>query len=337
MRHRSRTSSATSAMSSISTSPSAGCAAMTQVSELDAVVAGDAAITFAWQVSVPPSPGRTSKLLGAVEPEGRFGGCAPGVALALAELGHRVALVSWLGDDDYGRAYLTYLQSGRVDTAGVEIAAGQSSARALMLYDGNGSATCLHHPSGSGSLRLPAAGRDRLVQARWLVLTAGPAGMTQELLDARGEQTSVAWNVKGDPSHYPIPLRRRIIEQAQLLCFNRDELAFLAEALDVPEDAAPDAQLTSLRRASGAVLVMTDGRAGCRVIWPEGDAVIPAKPIDVEDPTGVGDAFFAAFLSATIRGQVPPEAAERATAFASTFLQRRAGTAVTTQVRRETS
>src|SRR3989441_5741382 len=318
-------------------SPSAGCATRAHMTELDAVVAGDAAITFAWQVSVPPAQGRTSKLLGAVEPEGRFGGCAPGVALALAELGHRVALVSWLGDDDYGRAYLTYLRSGGVDIAGVEIAAGQSSARALMLYDGTGSATCLHHPSGSGSLRLPASGRDRLVHARWLVLTAGPAGMTQELLDARRRQTSLAWNVKGDPSHYPIPLRRRIIQDAQLVCFNRDELAFLAEALDLPEDAAPEAQLSALRRATGAVLVMTDGRAGCRVIWPEGDAVIPVTPIDVEDPTGVGDAFFAAFLSATIGGQAPPPAAERATAFASTFLQRRAGTAVTTQARRETS
>src|SRR5713226_6672871 len=178
-RRRSRTSSATSARSSISTSPSAGCATrgpapawksgekmrgpapawksgekIRPMSELDAVVAGDAAITFAWQVSVPPSPGRTSKLLGAVEPEGRFGGCAPGVALALAELGHQVALVSWLGDDGYGRAYLARLRAGGVDVEGVEVAEGQSSARALMLYDGNGSATCLHHPSGSGSLRL---------------------------------------------------------------------------------------------------------------------------------------------------------------------------------------
>src|SRR3989449_11369736 len=142
--------------------PSAGCAMrgpapawksgekMRPMTELDAVVAGDAAITFAWQVSVPPSPGRTSKLLGAVEPEGRFGGCAPGVALALAELGHRVALVSWLGDDDHRRASLGHLRTGGVDIAGVEVAAGQSSARGLMLYDGNGSATCPHPPGGSG-------------------------------------------------------------------------------------------------------------------------------------------------------------------------------------------
>jgi sugar/nucleoside kinase (ribokinase family) len=307
------------------------------MTELDAVVAGDAAITFAWQVSVPPSPGRTSKLLGAVEPEGRFGGCAPGVALALAELGHRVALVSWLGDDGYGRAYLARLRAAGVDVEGVEVAAGQSSARALMLYDGNGSATCLHHPSGSGGLRLPASGRDRLDQARWLVLTAGPAGMSEALLDARRQETLLAWNVKGDPSHYPIPLRRRIIEDARLLCFNRDELAFLAEAVDVTQGASVEEPLNALRRVTGAVLVMTDGRAGCRVISPEGDAVIPATPIEVEDPTGVGDAFFAAFLSATIRGQAPPEAADRATAYASTFLQRRSATAVTTQLRREIS
>jgi tagatose kinase len=300
------------------------------MTELDAVVAGDAAITFAWQVSVPPSAGRTSKLLGPVEPEGRFGGCAPGVALALAELGQRVALVSWLGDDGYGLAYLDRLRAGGVDVSGVEVAVGQYSARALMLYDGNGSATCLHHPSGSDSLRLPDAGRNRLDHTRWLVLTAGPAGMSQELLDARRPTTMVAWNVKGDPSHYPIPLRRRIIEEAQLLCFNRDELAFLTEALDMPDSASVEDALSALRRATGATLVMTDGRAGCRVIRPEGDTVIRATPIEVEDPTGVGDAFFAAFLSATIHGQPPPQAARAATAYASTYLTRRSATAATT-------
>jgi sugar/nucleoside kinase (ribokinase family) len=307
------------------------------MTELDALVGGDAAITFAWQVSVPPAPGRTSKLLGAVEPEGRFGGCAPGVALALAELGHPVALVSWLGDDDYGRAYLARLSSSGVDVGGVQVAQGQSSARALMLYDGNGSATCLHHPSGSGSLLMPDAGRERLQRARWLVLTAGPAGMTQALLEARRPATRVAWNVKGDPSHYPILLRRRIIEEAQLICFNRDELDFLTEALEDASGTSKDDQFTALRRASRAVLVMTDGRAGCRVSWAEGDATIPATPIEVEDPTGVGDAFFGTFLSATIRNQAPTRAARQATAYASTFLQRRAATPITAQRRREIS
>src|SRR5947209_17730362 len=116
------------------------------MAEVDVLVAGDAAITFAWQLSAPPVPGRTSKLLGTVEPEGRFGGCAPSVALALAGFGHRVALVSWLGDDAYGRAYLTKLHSHGIDTGGVEVAAGQASPRALMLYATGGPAACLPPP-----------------------------------------------------------------------------------------------------------------------------------------------------------------------------------------------
>ncbi len=294
------------------------------MAEFDALVAGDSAITFAWQVSAPPTPGRTSKLLGRVEPEGRFGGCAPGVALALAELGHRVALVSWLGDDSYGRAYLTTLQSSGVDIAGVEVVGGQPSPRAFMLYEASGSATCLHHASGSGSLRLPSAGRERLRASRWLVLTAGPAAMSEALLDARLPETKVAWDVKGDPSHYPIPLRRRIVEEAHLLCFNRDELAFLAESFDPREGGSTEDQLEDIRRVTQAILVLTDGGAGCQVSWSAGRERIPAKRVEVEDPTGVGDAFFAAFLSATIRGNTPPESGRAATVYAAEFLQRTA-------------
>lgn len=300
------------------------------MADFEALVAGDAAITFSWQVSAAPTPGRTSKLLGPVEPEARFGGCAPGVALALAGLGHRVALVSWLGDDSHGRSYLNELRAHGVDITGVEVAAGQASPRALMLYDPTGSATCLHHPSGSGSLRLPPAGRDRLEESRWLALTAGPAPMSEALLDARPHDTLVAWDVKADPRHYSVELRRRIVRAAHLLCFNRDEVAFLAEAFDDGPVGSPDEQLEKLRQSTSAILVMTDGPAGCRVMDSQGVAAIPASRVEVDDPTGVGDAFFAAFLSATIRRLDPREAGIYATSQATEFLQRRKDLPATT-------
>src|SRR2546425_126321 len=159
------------------------------MAEVDVLVAGDAAITFAWQLSAPPMPGRTSKLLGTVEPEGRFGGCAPSVALALAGFRHRVALVSWLGDDAYGRAYLEALRTHGVDTGGVEAAAGQATPRALMLYDPSGSAACLHHPSPSGSLRLTEAGLHRPAASRWPAVSPGRAPVTPARLANRRSRT----------------------------------------------------------------------------------------------------------------------------------------------------
>lgn len=249
--------------------------------------------------------------------------CSAGSIRRVAGFGHQVALVSWLGDDAYGRAYLDELRAHGIDIAGVEVAAGQSSPRALMLYDPSGTATCLHHPSGSGTLRLPAAGRERLARSRWLALTAGPAGMTEALLDSRLPQTRVAWDVKGDPNHYPVRLRRRILQEADLLCFNRDELAFLVEALEDSAGAPENEQAQRLRQATRATLVLTDGPAGCRLIEAGGMSAIPAASIKVEDPTGVGDAFFAAFLSATIRGERPRDAATFATSHAAGYLLNR--------------
>src|SRR5713101_1817479 len=205
-RPRSKTSSATSARWSTWRPRWAGSAVTIRMADLNVLVAGDAAITFAWQLNAPPVPGRTSKLLGPVDPPGRFGGCAPSVALALAGFGHRVALVSWLGDDAYGRAYLEELRAHGVDTGGVMVATGQSSPRALMLYDPSGAATCLHHPSGSSSLQLSPKGRERLERSGWLALTAGPPAMSEALLDSRVSDTRVAWDVKADPNHYPVPL-----------------------------------------------------------------------------------------------------------------------------------
>jgi sugar/nucleoside kinase (ribokinase family) len=293
------------------------------MTEYDALVAGDAAITFAWQLSSPPVPGRTSKLLGKVDPEGRFGGCAPAIALALADAGHRVALVSWLGDDSYGREYLAMLRERGIDTSGVEVAAGQASPRALMLYDPSGTATCLHHPSGSGTLALPEPGRERLAHSRWLALTAGPAPMSEALLDARAKDTRVAWDVKADPRHYPPHLRRRILEAAGLVCLNRDELAFLAEALNLEAEAPAEEQIRRVREATTAVLVLTDGAAGSRIIEDEGTVKVAAAAVTAEDPTGVGDAFFAALLSATMRGADPRAAVEHATDLAADYLIKR--------------
>jgi len=293
------------------------------MTEIDVLVAGDAAITFSWQLSAPPVPGRTSKILSEAEPEGRFGGCAPSIALTLSTLGHRVGLVSWLGDDAYGGAYLAELKRHGVDTAGVEVAAGQPSARALMLYDPSGAATCLHHPSGSGSLRLPDAAQAMLRRANWLALTAGPAPMSEALLDSRLPQTRVAWDVKGDPRHYPEQLRRRILHEADLICFNREEVAFLAEALDQTAAGSNEAQVQLVRNATEATLVLTEGPAGSRVIDRDGGVAIAAAPVRAVDPTGVGDAFFAALLSGIIRGQSPRAAAEFATSAAADYLLNR--------------
>jgi sugar/nucleoside kinase (ribokinase family) len=159
--------------------------------------------------------------------------------------------------------------------------------------------------------------------------------MSTALLDGRPPTARVAWDVKADPLHYPIELRRRIAREADLLIFNREEVAFLLEAFEGDHQASVEQGIDHLRHASSGVLVLTDGARGSRVLADGSETVVPAERVEVDDPTGVGDAFFAAFLSARIRGRAPVDAGRAATQYAAQFLRQRATLGASGPMKRE--
>ena len=289
-------------------------------SRLEVLVVGYSSIDFVWHATSPPAPGRTSLLIGNVDPAPRFGGCGPNVAVELARLGHEVGLASWIGDDEYGRRYLAYLMAAGIDTRGVKVAAGQASPRTLLVYDPDGSATCLYHPSGSHSQQL-SAGTARLARAvHAIALTVGPAPLTRAIVAARGPEQVLAWAVKADADAYPPDLRRDLMAAAHVVCLNRDEVAFLAQAL-APRSEDPFA---TIRRACRGLLVVTAGSDDCQVAQGDGWASVPVDHVQLADSTGGGDAFFAALLDAHLAGADPLGAATAATRHAADFLRSRA-------------
>jgi sugar/nucleoside kinase (ribokinase family) len=147
---------------------------------------------------------------------------------------------------------------------------------------------------------------------RALALAVGPAALTETCLDMRPAGALLAWNVKADADAFPAPLRRRLLEAADLICFNRHELPFLAEAVGL-DAAGPDEALRALAAGHGGILVMTTGAEGCVVAAAGGFERVPAEPIAVRNATGAGDIFFAACVAAILDGAAPVAAAIKAT------------------------
>lgn len=291
---------------------------------LDVLVAGYASIDFVWHAAASPGPGRTVLLTGPADAPPRFGGAGPYVALDLADLGRSVALVSWLGDDSYGQDYLAHLATAGVDTRGVVVAAGKASPRSLLFYDPDGSATCCYHPSGSRDQTVDQTCLDLLAGARAVALTVAPEALTEGLLTARPAGALLAWSVKADPDAYPVELRRRLLAEADLICMNRDELDFLLAAVNGAVPAEVESKVKTLSRNTRAVVVVTAGAAGAQAVWPDGEAEVCSELVSVGDPTGAGDAFFAAFLSATLGGAHPCKALRAATDYVARFLRGKA-------------
>lgn len=286
------------------------------MSAVDVLVSGYASIDEAHTATRLAGAAQTGILTGAVRPEARPGGCGPNSARVLARLGTRVGLVTWLGDDPQGRAFVAGLEEVGVDITGVEIGPG-ASPRSILIYDAAGDAACYFHPSGSSAQRIGAAIEAQLATAKWLAITVGPRELTEQLLDRRQAHTRLAWNVKADPEAFPPALCRRLAS-ADLVCLNRGELAFVTDALELPN--RDPAHL--IERGAGCV-VLTQGADGYVVVTTDGTVERAVEPVQSDDPTGAGDAFFAGILAGLNQRAQPIEAAEEGARAAAEYLTAR--------------
>ncbi|MBA3875516.1 MAG: hypothetical protein C0498_01040 [Anaerolinea sp.] len=284
---------------------------------LDAVVSGYASLDEAFRASHHAGGGETAILRGPVHPTAGRGGCGPNAALALARLGLRSGLVTWLGDDPDGRAYFDHLRAAGVDLTGVEVGHGRSP-RSLLIYDPDGAAACYFHPSRSAEQRLSQALRAQLAEVGWLAITVGPASVTQSLLDAAAPDTRLAWNVKADRAAFPPELVRRLI-RSEVVCLNEAELAFVARQVGNGFAASSEA----LVDVGAGCVALTMGRRGYRLVSRDEQLTETVEPIEASDPTGAGDAFFAGFLAALIRGASLRDAGRQAAALAAELLRSR--------------
>lgn len=83
------------------------------------------------------------------------------------------------------------------------------------------------------------------------------------------------------------------------------------------EDVAGDAHLIEQYAALARMLVVTCGSAGSTVFYQGRRVHVPARPAREVDPTGAGDVFAAAVLTALFQGSDPLGAAEFANCVAS--------------------
>jgi ribokinase len=257
--------------------------------------------------SALPRAGESAILEGEVLPPARWGGCAPNVARWLRRLDVGTALVAWLGDDEEGRAYRSLLADEGVDVRFLEIGSG-ASPRSWLVSDQAGTSLCFFHPSGAHGQRL-----DRIEELRaetdWLAVTVGPEQLSRSVLDTfehevHAGRVGLAWDVKADREAFPPDLVRRLVA-ADLVCLNEDEAPFIGDALELGRAA----EIDDLVAHGASVVALTRGRRGALIGWRTGSEEIAGEEIEVHEPTGAGDAFFAGLLAALREGAEPPEAA----------------------------
>jgi fructokinase len=243
------------------------------------------------------------------------GGSPFNVAVGLARLGNRTSLMARFAEDDYGRLLRDAAAAVGIDLSGAPRAAERASV-ATASFDAAARATYEFDIEGTADWQWTAAELRRVDPATEVLHFGSLASWTLpgsarigELVDECRAGGGVL--ISYDPNIRPavIGARERAVElvelsvrRAHVVKASREDVEWL-----YPELASDDAAA----RWSGLgadLVVVTDGADGASA-YRRGRTPLhrPARPVEVVDTIGAGDAFTAGLLTGLVRRGVNGE------------------------------
>ena len=232
------------------------------------------------------------------------GGAPANVAMAVARLGGRSAMLSQVGEDAFGTHIIKTLRQAGVDTAGVFRTAQANTGLAFVSVDAAGNRSFSFYRNPSADLYLEESQITPAMFADSAALHFGSVDLVdwpvrQAHRRAIGLAKQAGALVSFDPN-VRLPLWssaadcqaaiRAFLPCADLVKLSDEELEFVTGCTE--ECVAAERLFAEGCR----LLLVTRGAAGAAAYTPQTQACIPAVPVPVADTTGAGDAFAGAFL-----------------------------------------
>ena len=253
---------------------------------------------------------------------GPFPSGAPAIFIdQLGKLGTPCAIVSRVGDDDFGRVNIDRLRADGVDVTGIEIAPGESTGSAFVRYRDDGSRSFVYNirHSACGNLR-PTAASEALIESCDHLHVMGTAlsapGLGGMVMDAARRIKARGGTISFDPNLRPEILNspglrdalEAVLAMTDLFMPSGSELFLFDPARD-----ETDAVKALLGRGIRTI-VLKRGDQGASLFEQGRRADVRPLAVNELDPTGAGDSFGGAFLSFWLAGADPQTALRYANA-----------------------
>lgn len=247
---------------------------------------------------------------------------------AAARLGAKTALIGAVGGDEFGQCVTARLQESGVDMTFVQTNARQYTGSTFVTYYADGSRRFLYHLDGSGSTHFDANlfTKEYLRDCKWVHYTGFTMESAQSYADASyrsldmlSPDTKVSFDPNIRPEIYtPEEIRKicaPILERADLILPSSSE----AELFTGESDTETACRMLSDNGKK--IVVLKCGSEGSKFFVGDEIITVPAFLSEEVDPTGAGDTYAAALLTALCEGRTLYDAgvfANAAGAFAVT-------------------
>lgn len=245
-------------------------------------------------------------------------GGAPGNVLAiLAKLGMKTALISKVGNDQFGKFLISTVKDIGVQTKGIAVTEEANTTLAFVHLDSNGDRSFSFYRKPGADMLLSESDVEPELVRNCKVFHFGTVSMTNE--PSRGATLHAARIAKGngiivsfDPNLRP-PLwkdlgeAKKMIETglkyADILKVSSEELEFITGLKDLEEGSRYILDNYGIK-----LILVTLGSEGCFYRLGSKTGRLPTYDVVTVDTTGAGDAFVGAMLYQIIIRGKPLEA-----------------------------
>ena len=262
---------------------------------------------------------------------GPFASGAPAIFIdQVARCGQPCAMISSVGNDDFGRLNLNRLKSDGVDVSAITVDPDRPTGSAFVRYRPDGSRDFVFNIKHSACGHLPDTEAVRRVIAATDHLHIMGTSLSSMEFVARNVAAATAVKQRGGTVSFDPNLRKEILDapglrqamkeilgMADLFLPSGEELFLLTEARET------EAAVKELFGHGIQAVVHKQGAKGVHYYDMSDSRFAPAFRVEETDPTGAGDCFGGAFVSLWLRQAATDEILTLANAAGALAVTRR--------------
>ncbi|PWB22359.1 carbohydrate kinase family protein [Flavobacterium sp. HTF] len=250
--------------------------------------------------------------------EKKIGGAPLNVALRMKTLGCEVAMISCVGNDNDGKAIIDEVKSLGLETSTITTSQDFPTGLVNVTLNERGSATYeINYPSAWDKIALNEVAKKTVEQADVLIygsLVCRDNVSRNTLEELLLTNVYKVFDVNLRKPHYSYEILNQLMQSANFIKFNDEELLEIAAAMHSPFESLEENMNFIVEKTKAEAICVTRGKHGALLFWKDKIYENEGYPIKVADTVGAGDSFLAALVTSLLNDKEPQNAIDFACA-----------------------
>ncbi|MXO04460.1 carbohydrate kinase [Flavobacterium sp. HBTb2-11-1] len=250
--------------------------------------------------------------------EKKIGGAPLNVALRMKTLGCEVAMISCVGNDEDGKAIKSQVGQLGLETDTIVVSEDFPTGLVNVTLNQRGSATYeINYPSAWDKIVLNNLAKTTVAEADVLIygsLVCRDNVSRNALEELLQYNVYKVFDVNLRKPHYTYENLNQLMQSADFIKFNDEELLEIAKALNSPFETLEENMAFIEENTKATAMCVTKGKHGALLLWKGKVYENGGYPIEVSDTVGAGDSFLAALITSLLNGKDAQESIDFACA-----------------------